>query len=762
MIRVLFEARAPAESERRNENLEEISVPIQLTIAGKPISLSSLKDLAHTSTLNFLLNQGMENILDAPLSSASANAVSASLNIMTPASGVTWNPGGGPVQFGLKSGVTASFRVVNSGTLLSYTGDLDNPSKVALPVPPGSAFVVTEIQFSISVTGAGQFSGGAFGVKGNAAGDVQYSVTHFKAFPPNTTVRDALPAALQSFVLPLHINTLSNMGDGDLLLHEFDGKLNLGLGAYYGVEGVFLAGHSAGEVSDSLKSNNYVSAGISAAPSYAARVGADLAIQYQASFEALLRRNGDAGRLHVFRAEKKRQSLNVSGVLTVSGNVNENLALKDQSALVSQVASKLTGNLPDNIKGPAVNAIRSKFSSAQGEVDKYISEANAKVQQLLAKLNDRNAELQVLVESSDARTALADYDVDMKHPQFAAGWQAAMNGDFVQATHTGAFVLAPGSGVETAYLRRVSLKLNLFGLWQAESITSFFTNSTIQYAGAGHFKLIYQVGGSYQTSNVGALKRSDIYFAASANRDASGAVSDVAIALHMVLTCQQDPKDANRLASLLHAFKGGANLDALADRLKSFVAAAPKGSVQAHAVFLASAYGKIRSDNDEINWDAFVQACNDVLVPPEGFPAKFRSFAAWEDYNRTVTGGNAADRRQRGNPRGTTWPMFSGSSDADQQIAVTYLDSGQDFMNFCDDLRQLAVQSAAVANNAQWDKLLHELDSDVHRDVALWFTRPTLLALVQLTKAGIQDVTGPAVTPPASSSAYFTVQFTVA
>ena len=158
------------------------------------------------------------------------------------------------------------------------------------------------------------------------------------------------------------------------------------------------------------------------------------------------------------------------------------------------------------------------FGKAKGEMGKYATEAEDKVNQLLQKLNDRGIEMQILFENAENRTTLFAYSIDLQSSAFARGWNAAMNGDYLTAMSCGAFELDPGSGVEDIHVRRTSIKLDLFGLWHASTATSYFSTATVQYAGSGHFKLMYQVGGSYETQNVGALRRSDVYFAASAAR----------------------------------------------------------------------------------------------------------------------------------------------------------------------------------------------------------------------------------------------------
>ena len=79
-----------------------------------------------------------------------------------------------------------------------------------------------------------------------------------------------------------------------------------------------------------------------------------------------------------------------------------------------------------------------------------------------------------------------------------------------------------------------------------------------------------------------------------------------------------------------------------------------------------------------------------VLGPKD--PDRYEPFQQWEKYNREVNEGTVPDRRHQGNPNASAYPVFEGLSDSDRYMVCAYLATGQDFMNFCDDLRQLALR----------------------------------------------------------------------
>jgi hypothetical protein len=205
-----------------------------------------------------------------------------------------------------------------------------------------------------------------------------------------------------------------------------------------------------------------------------------------------------------------------------------------------------------------------------------------------------------------------------------------------------------------------------------------------------------------------------------------------------------------------------------ADALRQFLATVPDGSVELHATFHDSAFHRLQCDayangkpgrmphlKDQGNWDSFVAASRETLLPPsgygtEGFPNRFAAFSAWETYNRSTNGldpdAGIPDRRHSGNPE--AWP----SSCADIPLSLrpsltSYLDAGRCFMNLCDDLQQLATEASLATAAAGWQSLLKSLDNTVHRDVAIWFTRPTLLALVRLCAAEIAPAMENGATP---------------
>jgi hypothetical protein len=73
------------------------------------------------------------------------------------------------------------------------------------------------------------------------------------------------------------------------------------------------------------------------------------------------------------------------------------------------------------------------------------------------------------------------------------------------------------------------------------------------------------------------------------------------------------------------------------------------------------------------------------------------------------------------------------------------LHAASDFMNFCEDLKNLA-QTKTIGDLDSWNQLVDELKSIIENDVSPYFIAPTGLALARLCAAGAapSEVKGPA------------------
>ena len=196
--------------------------------------------------------------------------------------------------------------------------------------------------------------------------------------------------------------------------------------------------------------------------------------------------------------------------------------------------------------------------------------------------------------------------------------------------------------------------------------------------------------------------------------------------------------------------------------------------VKVSCILDLSAYGRITCNNfaqgyggpppasqgqDQQNWTAFVNAVNDVLgkdgFQGNGFPPGFRAYDAFKLWNTTAYDQEGsqkpANRRQPG--RIGSWPNAWAQVDENlRPLITTYLNAGRCFMNLCEDLNNLANQQSTGETLSQYQDLLAQLKQMVRDDLSLWFTKPTLAALLALSGAKVTQVQAPSPDVPVGAT----------
>jgi hypothetical protein len=497
-------------------------------------------------------------------------------------------------------------------------------------------------------------------------------------------------------------------------------------------------------------------------------VSLDFAFQYATKFEALLSKASGTARLHLFRSETATTATTLKAELTYDGNATASITSNAQTVGDSIVTAAGGAGTPG---GQAIKAV---VGAASGEVDKYVNEVNDKLTSWLKKANGIQANLQVAIETSSARTVLAGYDFDLTSTNLAAAWQAAIDGDFVKALQTGAVSLDIGSGLERAYQAKTTFSCNFFNLWKFTSWQQFSSNVSFVYAGNNVFHFVAKVGRTTETDSMGAMHSMDFYFSATADSSGTNA-SNITADLHIDLTAQKDRKAADRIATLLGQIGGGSACDALATSMHAFATNSPNGTAQLKVTIPASAYHRVQCDpyigdkpqtgstaNDAQNWKAFTQAADDLSAWPlkdlstvsdQGL-AFFKSFNAWISLNEAGNGSTKPNRVNIGNPF-NNWPQsFPASIDTSSRLfVVASMMAGQSFMNFCADLRALADAADVNAAGTTWEGLLAMITKAIRSDLNVDFLRPAALATIRLCRApggALSTISGPsAATPPA-------------
>ena len=726
---------------------------LEITVAGNkiPTDATALKDLRNDLNLAFSLEAKVAAILDTTLDKVPASG--AITSVAYTGSAQAWAPSGGAVQFGLQGGAGGALQVVNSGALVSYTDGLDQPESKSVSVPANVSYVSLTLNFNISANASGTYSNGAYGVKAALDTTDTYAIQFCKAFAPSTVVRTAIAEVFRSFVLPLHKETVSQLSDGDYLLHAFDGNLHLAFGAYAGLDKVLYAGQSSIDVLKSCGSP-LARLAASAVTEVKAGAGLDFQLSYASRFETLLTKSGTRAKLHLFRSANLSTTTTLKAGLTFDTATTASVTGHTE-ALQSSVVDAAGG--PDTLAGKAVGKVLSAGASA---ISSYADDCTDKLTSWVNKADGLHANLQVAIETSKTRTILAGYNFDLSSAAFPAAWQAAISGDFLQAMQTGAMTLDLGSGLEQAYQRKTAFSCNFFNLWSMQTWADFSSKVSLVYAGNNVFHLVADIGRTLETQSVGAMHSLDFYFTVNANVSVAGQASPAVIDLHVDLTAQSDAKAIGAIATMLRAMDAGPASDALAHSMQAFATNSKKGTAQLQVTIPASAYAKINCDlysngkpstgstkNDALNWAAFAQAAGDLNGwPLLRWPA-LQSFPNWVEWNELANGVSAPNRLNSGSR--TQWPeRFPQTDDmGTRALIANSLLAGQSFMNFCADLHDLiqATDTGAVATT--WNSLIQMVTGAIRNDVQIDFARPAALAIIRLCGTQTAVVSGPVIAP---------------
>ena len=732
-----------------------MSFDVSVAGVSLPTDATALKSFRDELNLAFHLESTFSALLDTTLDKVPSSACSSTVNYTSPAA--SWQPGGGPVTFGLQGGASGAFDVLTSGSILDYTDGLDSPQTKSIAVPAGKAYARLTLSFTISGNAAATYSGGAYGVDAALNAGATYKIIFCKAFAPATLLKDAIQQTFECFVLPFHPKTLDQMANGDYLQHEFDGNLHLSFGAYVGLDKVLYAGQASTDVLQALGSS-VVSLSAAVSPEFKAGVSLDFSFQYTNKFEALISRQANAARLHLYKAQSSVGGGTLKAGLTFDANISGTIGA-DLTTVQNAIKSAAAGT-----SATAANGLDKVLSAGSGAINNYIGEANTKVASWFSRANGIQVNLQAAIEATRSRTLLVGYAFDLTAANYAAAWADAINGDFVKAYNTagGGVALEIGSGLEQSYQTKTSFDVNFFNLWHWDSWSSFASKATLVYAGNNIFHLLADVGRASETDAVGAMRSMNFYFALVANVAASGVASAADISLHLDLTSKGDKGAASRIAKLLDAVGGGPVCHTLAQNLRAFATNSKTGTVELHITIPQAAYASITCDpcvngtsstngtlNDSRNWKAFADAANDLdawAIPDvvSGTNASYlQSFQAWEVLN--TMNGDPLNRLNTGYAL-DAWPTdkFPPGIGTGQQILIrNSLVAGQNFMNFCADLESLFQTTSVTAVPQPWQDLLHQVTTAIKRDADIDFARPATLALLRLCGTHAMTVEGP-------------------
>jgi hypothetical protein len=737
---------------------------VDVTVAGTsiPTDALALKSFPDHLKLAFNLESAFSSLLATTLDKVPSSAATSKVAYTSPAA--SWQPAGSPVTFGLQGGASGAFEILTSGSLVDYTDGLEAPKSKSITVPTGAAYTRLTLSFNISGNAAATYSGGAYGVKAALDANSTYKIVFCKAFARATLLSDAIKQTFESFVLPFNKNTLAQMAPGDYLQHEFDGNLHLSFGAYAGMDKALYAGQGSTDVLQALGSS-VVKLSATTAPEIKAGANLNFSFQYQNKFEALLSKQTAIAHLHLFRSEITHINTRIKANLSFDTGTSASITTNVQT-LQDSINSAVAGT--SATAGKILNPV---LTAGSAGVSKYVAEVNSKLTSWLNRGNGIQTNLQAAIETTKDRTLLVGYAFDLAAPQYPAAWQAAIDGDFVKAFNAGAVTLDIGSGLEQSYQAKTSCAANFFNLWHWNTWSDFATNASLVYAGNNIFHLVAKAGRDTETDSVGAMRSMNFYFALAANVDAGGTASATDLTLHLDLTSKGDKAASSRIAKLLEALHGGPACDALAKNLDNFSDSSKTGTVELHIAIPQQSFMRINCDppaastyNDKVNWDAFAKAADDLEAWPipnavsSQNAAYLQTFQAWKTLNSTVN--NPVNRINTNYPIGT-WPdtFPIGLDSGRQNLILNSLTAGQNFMNFCADLKALAQATSVTAVPQPWEDLLKQVTNATKRDANVDFARPAVLALIRLCSEGAMTLEGPV--PPALPVDLFAVKLTL-
>jgi hypothetical protein len=759
-------------------------VPITLQVgsdSANNIQIDNLTDLRSEATT--LLSLGEEVVGDLN-QAVSKLATDKQMQLKYASGNNQWTVGN--FTFGLSGGVTGSISFKAPGDdLLTYTksfpttiGDglgeqtnADSTGKIS--VQTGQYFLLLELDMTLAANAAAKVNLGSVGISGSVGTSDTFAIRFAKSVGGDISVKDALVAAFQGFVLPLHPNTYGHLQVGDYLYHQFNATLNLGFGATLGLDKVFFSGQYKADIPS-----------VPAAPSVSSsgkievKLGATLGatFKYTDSFEAMLwKTDAEVGRLHLYRNKTTDSNFNVGATVAIIADPKVSISAVSVSSLATTVLPGGTGAVVSSVLA----------AKAQPEVSKWVNDVQGKINNWLQPFQEGKTSLQWAIERTNASFLLTDFTFDLSNGAFPAAWSAAVAGDFaaVLAIPNARVSLDPGSGLEGFHTKKSAITFNLFGKFAAEWDNATIDNYSIIYAGNNTFHLVEDIGRQAISAVNGHGKEIDLYFAAAATSDTAGVKLDD-VNLHAILKATRNSSFGNAIAGMLSKATTGTDASAL---IKQVLASAQNGksTESLEIVFKPSAYGKLSFSalsngrpvdeaKDQANYQCFAAACSQL---ESSSPANFSiqrpldlDYLHWRIWNIAATddypprSGSVPNRHDLGDWLGS---KVEACIDAEisagltwQQVSYAFR-AASDFMNLCEDLSNLAkVTESPTAPT--WRSLVTDLNAIVNNDLQVDFLGPMALALaMSLGQKGTQpSILGPAPNTAQESAIVVTLTYT--
>lgn len=731
--------------------------------------------------LDLKLLSSLSNLLDKKLSELPNDDISLSAKIDFNKS-AKWDVGSVGISFKVGVGAEASLSIKKAGKIFHYFQDEEEKNKVTVNVPTGFACISIMFKVSLDVSGGANYSHGAFGVKANIGTTQTFKLANHKCFPLTTSLKDSLQQTFDKFQLPFKKDGFDKLDNDHYFEYEFIGKLKLGLGLSYGFTGTFLSGRSLEEINASVTSPvGSIISGIN--PSFSAAASLAIGYEHEDAFRIIVSRKTDVEKhsdnlsLLIFRMD--RNDITVDFTVGINFNLGASFKIEQRlDAIIDEAAKKLFANMPEGtpaeklLKEAAIKAFKEaiKRNENKRELEKFIKEANEKIDKLIKQINNLKVGLEVLIETTKKETSLFIYNFDLTrqnpvgHLVALDGLQKAVEGDFLAAVAVEGVSLVPGSYVESVYINRTTISFYIFDLFHFQTITEYFQKTSYVYAGDGVFKFRFITGVKYEDGHVGHERLVEIFFSLDANTKNLQNLSNIDVKLNFLVIDNANKRSAKQTQGILEEIGNGNPLGQSAQLLRHMLEKDISLKVKVSCEFLLSAYRNLTSNDfisgkppqlphtvDYRNWYVFVECCNLVLAgggfQEEGFPDFAEKFTKWIELNRArnqIIPPKPPNRRLEG--RRDEWPSkpeWTVINRTNREFMSAYFEAGRRFMNLCDDLKHLGQDLNSARTGERYDVLLETLNFMIKQDVSVWFTKPTLLALFKLTGGHIANIKAP-------------------
>lgn len=701
--------------------------------------------------LKFIFDGELAGLLDHPLSTIPHGSC---YGVGLDTGSIEITPIGSPATFTLdpKAAGAVTIHSTAKAPLFTYTKDFGNLESASCTGKLNSIYLITEFQFKVSGNLTAKASAGSIGVTTADSGSISCTVRNYKVFPGSVTLRDALASSFAAFSLPLHPGALDLLEDGDCIFYEFDGALNLCFGMTYGID-ASAGGFSLSDIDAALASlTKFFNISEPSLVSGFAAAGPSVKFNWSRKFQCFLERSKPdpakpgAATLHLSPGASTGRGIG----FTADAGIGL-LSAPELSANADTITQWILQKVYGTSSPPAGAVLGGVLNQLKTEVPKYISDANDGLASLFKKLGtEEEISLALLLPHTTNFLSAFTWHFDLSHPAFQQAWQDAVNGDFLGALQTGAATLDPGSGFEKEHYDSTRLTLTVFGLNLFQSLDTYFTRSTVRYAGNGQFLLETEAGQVAATLDFGSKSSTAIYLEGNAQgSDAGGALqaTNIEIKLHGILSSANNKSQSARLGALLSGLGSLAQNDGAA--LTAAGAAFGQSVSQArclHLIFNAGALKRLPADT--ANWNAYAWASDKIPSDPADFLNRwlsgnsgfYKDYASWVAFNRLANGytdssgdpdpNHSPDRQSEGNPQSSMMQNYFGDglSPLDAGQLIVYFSAGQQYMNLCADLNAV-VSGLNPSATANWKLLAGKLAQVAQADIDPWFGPTVLLAL---------------------------------